>query len=79
LGNTRPEEAVVTTFATDRTTEELAQRERDAWSRYSERLTNLRGVQYDEAERDSWAELQADLRLIAADRDATRTSTPTAP
>jgi hypothetical protein len=57
----------MTTFTTDRTTEELAQRERDAWSRYSERLRDLQGRDYDEAERDSWAELQADLRLIATD------------
>lgn len=69
----------MTTFATDRTTEGLAQRERDAWSRYSERLADLRGVQYDEAERDSWAELQADLRLIAADRDAKQAPAPAAP
>lgn len=59
----------MTTFATDRTQERLAQRERDAWSRYSDRLTDLHGDPYDDAERDSWAELQADLRLIAADRD----------
>jgi hypothetical protein len=58
------------TVATDRTHEELAQRERDAWSRYSERLRDLHGRDYDEAERDSWAELQADLRLISDDREA---------
>lgn len=61
----------MTTVATDRTQEELAQRERDAWSRYSERLRDLQGRDYDDAERDSWAELQADLRLISSDRDAT--------
>jgi|tagenome__1003787_1003787.scaffolds.fasta_scaffold17520282_1 hypothetical protein len=60
----------MTTFATDRTQEELAQRERDAWSRYSDRLRDLHGPDYDDAERDSWAELQADLRLISSDRDA---------
>ncbi len=60
----------MTTVATDRTQEELAQRERDAWSRYSDRLRDLHGHDYDDAERDSWAELQADLRLISSDREA---------
>ena len=60
----------MTTVATDRTQEELAQRERDAWSRYSDRLRDLHGRHYDDAERDSWAELQADLRLISSDREA---------
>jgi hypothetical protein len=59
----------MTTIATDRTQDELAQRERDAWSRYSERLRDLHGRDYDDAERDSWAELQADLRLITSDRE----------
>ena len=58
------------TVVTDHTQDELAQRERDAWSRYSERLRDLHGRDYDEAERDSWAELQADLRLISNDREA---------
>lgn len=63
----------------DRTHEQLAQRERDAWSRYSDRLTDLQGDRYDDAERDSWAELQADLRLIAADRDTLHATSRASP
>ena len=48
----------------------LQERERVAWSRYSDTLRNLEGRDYEEAETEAWAELQRDLRAIDADRVA---------
>ena len=39
-----------------------ADRTREAWARYAERLHGLEGAEYDEAETDAWEELQAALR-----------------
>ena len=37
---------------------------RRAWSAYSQRLQGLLGEAYEEAERESWAELQSELRRL---------------
>jgi hypothetical protein len=50
--------------------EALQERERDAWIRYSESLRDLEGREYEDAETESWAELQRDLRAIDAERVA---------
>jgi hypothetical protein len=58
-------------LATRETAELLAdldRRTRDAWIAYRDRLGGLSGREYDAAERDSWATLQADLRAIDGDR-----------
>jgi hypothetical protein len=48
--------------------EALQERERNAWIRYSESLRDLEGRDYEDAETESWAELQRDLRAIDAER-----------
>jgi hypothetical protein len=48
----------------------LREREREAWSRYSASLRELRGRDYEDAETEAWAELQRDLRAIDAERVA---------
>jgi hypothetical protein len=35
-----------------------------AWSTYRERLRDLTGEEYEHAERESWAELQSELRRL---------------
>ncbi len=37
---------------------------RRAWSAYSEQLRDLRGEEYESAERESWAQLQTALRRL---------------
>jgi hypothetical protein len=46
--------------------ETLQEREREAWSRYSESLHALEGRDYEDAETEAWAQLQRDLRAIDA-------------
>ena len=46
----------------------LLEREREAWTRYSESLRELDGRDYEDAEIVAWAQLQHDLRAIDADR-----------
>ncbi len=59
----------MTTYAPRQDLEtQLADREREAWSRYGASVRELRGRDYDDAETVSWAELQRELRLIDADR-----------
>ena len=62
----------MTTFATDQEADQrlvaLAERERRAWTGYRDRLRDLVGSQYAEAERDCWAELQAELRAVHGER-----------
>jgi hypothetical protein len=50
--------------------ETLQEREREAWSRYSEALHKLEGRPYEDAETEAWAELQRELRQIGAERVA---------
>ena len=46
----------------------LEERTREAWQRYADRLRGRSGADYEQAERESWDELQADLAAFAADR-----------
>ena len=43
---------------------ELDDDTRRAWNAYSERLRELSGEEYELAERESWAELQTELRRL---------------
>ena len=44
--------------------EELDERTQDAWAAYSERLRDLTGREYDDAEPDAWDRLQGELREL---------------
>jgi hypothetical protein len=37
---------------------------RRAWTAYSERLRELNGEEYEQAERESWTKLQSELRRV---------------
>lgn len=53
--------------ATTRDTEKLRELEdgtRRAWSAYRQRLRDLKGEEYEQAEHESWAELQTELRRL---------------
>lgn len=41
---------------------------RRAWETYNERLRGLRGEEYENAEEQSWVELQGELRRLARRR-----------
>lgn len=43
---------------------ELEDGTRRAWMAYSDRLRNLEGKEYEQAEDDSWTELQRELRRL---------------
>jgi hypothetical protein len=43
---------------------------RRAWSAYSQRLLGLDGEAYEDAERESWAELQSELRRLERRRQS---------
>ena len=43
---------------------ELDDDTRRAWSAYSERLRDLSGEEYERVERESWTELQTELRRV---------------
>lgn len=61
----------MTTYAPRQDLEaQLAEREREAWSRYSGSLRELDGRDYEDAETEAWAELQRDLHQIDAERVA---------
>jgi hypothetical protein len=49
------------------------ERTRQAWSTYSDGLTDLTGRAYDEAEAEAWDRLQDTLGEIEADRAASHT------
>jgi hypothetical protein len=53
---------------TERRLEELAERERDAWSIYREDMRGLVGRRYDEAETEAWDELQRELLELSSER-----------
>ncbi len=57
------------------TIRELANETRRAWAAYSERLRELTGEEYERAERESWAKLQSELRLVERRRHALQAST----
>jgi hypothetical protein len=61
----------VTALAPD--IDELRQLDADtgrAWRAYSARLRDLTGEEYERAERQSWAELQSELRRLERRRQA---------
>ena len=45
-------------------TPQLEQETRRAWSDYADRLRGLEGAEYDQAEQEAWAQLQATLQAI---------------
>jgi hypothetical protein len=49
---------------------ELDDRERRAWSSYSESIRELTGGEYERAEGESWDQLQSELRNLARHRDS---------
>lgn len=49
---------------------ELDDDTRRAWERYTERIRDLRGDEYEHAEEGSWRELQDELDRLASSRRA---------
>ena len=47
---------------------ELDENTRRAWHAYSERIRELSGSEYDDAERESWEELQEELGRLDHER-----------
>jgi hypothetical protein len=47
-------------------TPHLEEETRRAWSDYADRLRGLEGAEYDEAEQEAWAQLQATLQGLGA-------------
>ena len=45
-------------------TPQLEQETRRAWSEYADSLRGLEGAEYDRAEQDAWAQLQATLHAL---------------
>jgi hypothetical protein len=77
----RAREGVVTVNAAAPDTDELRQLDADtrrAWRAYSARLRELTGEEYERAERQSWVELQTELRRLARRREsvASHSATP---
>jgi hypothetical protein len=61
----------VTTIATDEERlRELDEDTRRAWERYSERLRDLAGDAYEQAEHESWQQLQSELGALERERTA---------
>jgi cell division septum initiation protein DivIVA len=59
----------VTVFADDaEKLQELDKEARRAWTAYTERLRELTGDAYEQAEADGWDELQRELRSIEQER-----------
>jgi len=54
----------VTAIVPDEKARELDADTRRAWSAYSERLRELHGEEYERMERESWEQLQRDLRTL---------------
>lgn len=44
--------------------QELEDRERQIWSDYSDRIRELTGDEYEQAEHESWERLQRELRTL---------------
>ena len=49
---------------------ELDAETRQAWATYSERLRELTGQEYEQAESESWEALQAELRRLEKERES---------
>lgn len=59
----------MTVFADDvEKQQELDEEERRAWTAYSERLRELTGDAYEQAEAEGWADLQRELHSIEQER-----------
>jgi hypothetical protein len=61
----------MTTYISDHRTRRLAeieQRQRHAWEAYSDALRGLEGRDYEEAEGESWDQLQRKLRELDDER-----------
>ena len=48
---------------------------RRAWQAYSTRTRGLAGAEYEQAERESWSELQTELRRLERQREALNQTT----
>jgi rubrerythrin len=59
----------MTSIAPEDTLRELNEDTRQAWVRYSERLRELTGAEYDRVETESWDELQTQLRRLDERRE----------
>jgi cell division septum initiation protein DivIVA len=55
---------VSTTACSAEKLQELEDRERQAWSDYSDRIRELTGAEYEQAEHESWERLQRELRSL---------------
>jgi hypothetical protein len=55
---------------------ELDASTRRAWSEYNERLRELTGEEYERVERESWDELQTELRTLERSRQSLQRSAP---
>ncbi len=65
----------MTTISPDtETLRELETGTRQAWSSYSGRLRDLTGKEYELAERESWAQLQTELRHLERRRRSLTTA-----
>lgn len=47
---------------------------REAWNAYSDRLRELQGDEYEQAESESWTELQVELQRLQHEREELQTS-----
>jgi hypothetical protein len=66
IGSTNPREGgdVTTTAPVLAQLRELDDGTRRAWTAYNERLRELDGEEYEQAETESWTELQTELRRL---------------
>jgi hypothetical protein len=55
---------VSTTACSAEKLQELEDRERQAWSDYSDRIRELKGDEYERAEHESWERLQRELHSL---------------
>jgi hypothetical protein len=61
---------VSTTACSAEKLQELEDRERQAWSDYSDRIRELTGDEYEHAEHESWERLQGELRSLERRRSS---------
>jgi hypothetical protein len=61
---------VSTTACSAEKLRELEDRERRAWSDYSDRIRELTGAEYEHAEDESWGRLQRELRSLERRRSS---------
>jgi hypothetical protein len=61
---------VSTTACSAEKLQELEDHERQAWSNYSDRIRELTGDEYEQAEYESWDRLQRELRSLERRRNS---------